>query len=298
MNKTDLNLPVCAVLELLPRALSREIEALAGGRVGGLSAIREIRVRGGGVSSAVISGGQLPLFYTVSEAELYAIASRLTDSSLFAHRDTLGRGYLTMPRGIRVGVCGRARAEGKSRTLSDISALVFRIPTGRCDFSRELYEAYEKATGGMLIYSPPGGGKTTALRSLATDIGRAGGVRVVVVDEREEFSREDFLRLGVDILSGYSRAEGIALAVRTLGAELIMVDELMGEECSEIEYSALSGVPVIATAHAGSFSEVLSKRELGELISRGVFSTFVGISERRGRYTIEVREELRGCLSI
>ena len=299
MVKTELNNTAAEVaLSVLPSGLRREICSIAEGRVGGLSSVREIRVRRGSASSLVFSKGQTPLVTRVCDGELYAILDRLTDSSLYAHRDTLSKGYVSMPRGVRVGVCGHARKEGERVTVSDVSSLIFRIPSQHCEISEQLYAAYREAVGGILIYSPPGGGKTTALRSLARDISRLEGRRIVVVDERSEIFCEDFSGLTVDVLCGYSRKEGIALAVRTLGAELIMVDELMGDECGEIEYSALSGVPVIATAHAGSLSELLSKRELCELISRGIFSTFIGISHSGGSYSLNVSGESYDCLSI
>ena len=299
MLKTNLCTPRAeVVLEVLPSSLSREIRSVAGGRVGGLSSVSEIRVRSGGICSLVFSEGQLPLQTRVGEGELYSILSRLTDSSLYAYRDTITHGFISMPRGVRVGVCGHARSEGGELTVSNVGSLIFRIPPDRVEIAEKLYSAYREARGGIIIYSPPGVGKTTALRSLAENISRRDGTRIVVVDERSEFCREDFSGLTVDIVSGYSRGAGISLAVRTLGAELIMVDELMGDECREIEYSALSGVPVIATAHAGSVSELFSKKELARLISVGIFSTFIGIFKNGGRYNVTVSGEGVDCLSI
>lgn len=285
-------------LSVLPAPLCREINALAEGRVGGISSLREIRVRSRGISTAQFASAELRLLTKVSEEELYKIVGRITDTSLYAHRDTIRRGYVSMGMGIRVGVCGHARYDGECPTVSDITSLVFRIPSGNCEISEQLYSAYKRASSGVLIYSPPGVGKTTALRSLAGNICRRDGIRIVVVDERSELVREDFENLPIDIVSGYSRREGIALAVRTLGAQLVMVDELMGDECAEIEYSLLSGIPVIATAHAGSLSELLSKRELARLVSLGAFSTFIGISRSGGRYSVDVSEDGDGCLSI
>lgn len=284
-------------LSVLPAPLVREIESLARARRGGLSSLSEIRIRARGASHLVFSSGQVRLLRHVTEGELYEILSKITDSSLFAHRDTISRGFVSMPRGVRVGVCGRARYDGGRAVVSEISSLVFRIPPPRCEIADELYSAYLSSKAGMLIFSPPGVGKTTALRFLARDVSRNSGKRIVVVDERCEFDSETYSELSVDILSGYSRAEGIALAVRSLGAELIMVDELMGDECAEIEYSLQSGIPIIATAHAGSLSELLSKRELAQLISRGVFSTFVGISRSGGGYNVKTFGESE-CLSI
>ena len=298
MNKTTLSEAIYSVLEILPPELVRKIKSVADGRVGGIADIKELRIRSGGASFAHFSSGAVKLCTHTSEQEVQKIIKRITRGSLYAFRDTITRGYIPMDSGIRVGVCGHARYDGGEITVSDISSLVFRIPGGRCDFAEELYLAYQRSVGGILIYSPPGIGKTTALRSLAGLISRRDGRRVVVVDERSEFDRREFDSSSVDVLSGYSRKEGIELALRTLSPEVIMVDELMGDECREVEYSFLSGIPVIATAHAGSLSELLSKRELAELISRGVFSTFVGIRREGGRYSVSVSEDTDGCLNI
>lgn len=297
MNKTLVSGAIFSALEVLPPELVRKIESVAKSRVGGITDIRELRIRSGGTSFAVFSSGTVRLG-SLDEGEMQKIIKRITKGSLYAFRDTIARGYIPMDFGIRVGVCGHARYDGGELTVSDISSLIFRIPGGKCEFTEQLYDAYIRTSGGILIYSPPGVGKTTALRTLAGMISRRLGRRVVVVDERSEFDRREFEDCSVDILSGYSRREGIELALRTLGAEVLMVDELMGDECREVEYSFLSGIPVIATAHAGSLSELLCKRELSELISKGVFSTFIGISRQAGRYSVTVSEDLSGCLNI
>ena len=297
MNKTLVAGAIFSVLEVLPPELVRKIESVAKSRVGGIGDIRELRIRSGGTSFAVFSSGAVRLG-SLDEGEMQKIIKRITKGSLYAFRDTIARGYIPMDFGIRVGVCGHARYDGGELTVSDISSLVFRIPGGKCECAEQLYDAYMHTSGGILIYSPPGVGKTTALRALCGMISRRLGRRVVVVDERSEFDRREFEDCSVDILSGYSRREGIELALRTLGAEVLMVDELMGDECREVEYSFLSGIPVIATAHAGSLSELLCKRELSELISKGVFSTFIGISRQGGRYSVTVSEDLSGCLNI
>ena len=298
MTNSVRNKAVFSVLEVLPASLARKIEAIAASRVGGLDDIREIRVKLGGVAYAVFSSCTLKIAYRTDASEMSGIIRRITDGALYAHRDTIARGYVSMRGGIRVGVCAHARYDCGEVGVSDISALVFRIPSTECEIAEQLYEAYCRTSGGILIYSPPGVGKTTALRSLALSVSRRDERRIVVVDERSEFDRSDFENSSVDILSGFSRKRGIELAVRSLSAEILMVDELMGDECREVEYSFLSGIPVIATAHAGSLCELLEKRELSELISKGIFSTFIGIERIGGRYSVNVAEDLEGCLSI
>ena len=126
---------------------------------------------------------------------------------------------------------------------------------------------------GALIYSPPGLGKTTALRSLITSLS-ALGKRVAVIDERCELSGA----YGADVLSGYRRTVGIELAIRTLNPEVIVIDEIGKDEADGVRRSLLCGVPVIATAHAGSRAEILAKPWLKEMIKDGAFDTLAGLS--------------------
>ncbi len=299
MNGTEVaSRAVRRVLGVLPPELARQIEAVGRNRVGGVDSVREIRIRCPGASFVIFPSGSVRLDSRLSDEQVARIIRKITDGSLYAHADTIKRGYISMGDGIRVGVGGVARYDGGEPTVSNISSLVFRIPVRECEISEQLYSAYLDSAGGILIYSPPGVGKTTALRSLAGSISRRSCRRVVVVDERAEFDPAEFESCSVDLLSGYSRGRGIEIAVRTMSPEILMVDELMGDECREVEYSFLSGIPVIATAHAGSLSELLEKRELSGLISKGVFSSFIGISRVGGKYTVSVSKELDGCLSI
>lgn len=280
---------VSRALSVLPRGMAREVGAVIASRRDGARSVREIIARRGGISRIVFEDGTVSVAYKLSGADMDYIIKRITESSLYAYRDTMLKGYLPLGDGIRVGVCGRRYSEGESAAISDLSALVFRIPSLRCDVSEELYGAYSSAGGGLLIYSLPSGGKTTALRALAMMIGERKRQHVVMVDERCE------LGVGVsgafvDVLRGYSRAEGIEIAIRTLSAEVIVVDELMGEEVRELKYAMMSGVPVIASTHAATFSEAYSKPGISELISLGVFKKVVGISKVGSKFTL-TREE-------
>jgi stage III sporulation protein AA len=229
----------------------------------------------------------LRLFSVLTEKEIEKIVERIFGGALYAHRDSIAEGYVSLPYGIRVGLCGRASYDGGRLVgVSDIRSLVFRIPTGGCAFSDELYDIFLGGVGsGMLIYSPPGVGKTTALRSLAYSAGR-GGLHVVVVDERGEFSPEDYHDSEVDILRGYRRREGIEIATRTMSADLIIIDELSGGESGQISEVSRCGIPLVASVHASSAEEVRIKPSLVPLISCGAFEMLVGISRRGDKYTL------------
>lgn len=279
------------VIEILPRRIAEEILRLASGRRGGVGEIREIRIRAGGVCSMLIGNESIRLYGRVDREETDQLLSRLTAGALYAFRDSIASGYLSLEGGVRVGLCGSAAYDGQDLVgISDMRSLLFRIPSGKCAFSDEIYGIFREGIGqGMLIYSPPGVGKTTALRSLALNI--AGGrepMRVAVVDERCEFDAENYSGCEVDILRGYKRREGIEIATRTLSPDLIMIDEIGADDAEALLGVVRCGIPLIATAHGGDFNEIMAKPALRRLFDCEVFSVLVGISRRDGEYELRV----------
>lgn len=278
------------VIELLPTAISREITRVVSSRRGGISGIREIRIRCEGLSTVKTEWEDIGLLQRVGREECRLLVSRLIGGALYAHRDSIASGYLSLEGGVRVGVCGSAAYDGGRLVgINDIRTLLFRIPTGKCAFSRELFSVYKQGIGnGMLIYSAPGVGKTTALRSLAKSVGELSSCSVAVVDERCEFSAEDYSACRVDILRGYRRREGIEIATRTLSCGLLMVDELGADDGEAILNTLRCGVPLVATAHANSLEELMAKPSLKGLLECSAFSVFVGISAADGVYKLKV----------
>ena len=233
---------------------------------------------------------KIPLFSTLKRNEAEALVNLLCEGAMYAHRDTLASGYVTMRGGVRVGICGFARYEGGRLVgVSEMRSLVFRIPGGDCEIADELFSAFSEVRRGMLIYSPPGIGKTTALRSLAASVGGGSNPRrVCVVDERCEFCDEDYADCEVDILKGYSRREGIEIATRTMSAEVIMIDEIGADDAESIKDVLRCGIPIVATAHAADYEEIKSKPGIASLISSGAFDVFVGISSCDSGYKLSV----------
>ena len=277
------NEAVRTALSAMPARIAGEIERLAVGRAMELSGIREIRLRRDGSGAMLYENGFVPLS-RVSRDEISEMMERLCDGCIFAHRDTISYGYISMGHGVRVGVVGRCKYEGGELIgVSDISGLVFRLPTGRCEFGEELFELYRRhSPHGMMIYSPPGVGKTTALKYLAGRLGSGdGATSVVVVDERGEFLCEDYAHSRVDILRGYRKRLGIEIAVRTLSAGLVIADELGADDVASIVEVMRFGVPFIASAHASSIEEMLKKPSMQPLYEAGAVDMLVGI-ERVG----------------
>ena len=273
------------ILEYLPFSVSREIRRMLSSRVGGLHSLGEIRLCIGRGSSVKSHGERLFLRIVVDDADMRTTVNKLCDGAVYAHRDTLADGFISIDGGVRVGVCGNARYESDRLVgVTDISSLVFRIPCAECNFTDKLYSAFLDAERGMLIYAPPGGGKTTALRALVSAISTGKESKTVaVVDERCEFFLNDCYDSGVHLLRGYKRGIGIEIALRTLSPDVIAVDEIGARaECEQMLDSLNSGVPIIATAHAKSLEELGKRGTLAPFFDRGIFDVFVGIFNTDG----------------
>ena len=279
------------ITNILPQGIAFEIDRLCISRAKGSAEISEIRLRAYGRSSVILLGERVFLSSRPSLEDMRRTVAQICGGALFAHRSSISEGYVTLDGGVRVGIVGQARYErGELIGVSDVTSLVFRIPTGKCLFSERLLEEFVSAERGMLIYSRAGVGKTTALRALAGMIGRIDGENVAVIDERGEFIPEDYLDSSVDLLKGYKRARGIEIALRTLSPSVIVIDELGGAEeiLSMLDFMN-SGVRILATAHAGSYGELCRRQSLSLLFERGIFDRTVGISVSSGERSLDIR---------
>jgi len=302
MSLSDEYKKIESVLMHLPRAINEEIRRIVRTRSG----LLEIRLRRYGLSELIFGTGRVGLGSRLSGDDMDRILASLTEGSLYAHRGSIAEGFITLRGGIRVAVVGVARYEGSALVgVSDVSSLNLRMQ--REPFRiKEVEEAFQLAKRGLLVFSPPGVGKTTALRALVLGIGVGAGRKTVsVIDERREFPPESFPSASVDIYSGYSRVKGIEAALRASSPEVIVVDEITsgdeapevivvdeisgGREAELISEHLLSGVKIAASAHVGSFEELKDKPSLKPFFNIGAFDVALGIERRGSEYFYEVR---------
>lgn len=268
---------------LLPYRLTEEI------RVSGCRLIEEIRLRRGRCASLTADGKNIILDTVISAQEMDGIVTGLCGGSLYAHSETIAQGYIILPGGVRAGICGRAAVEnGRIIGVSETSAVVLRIPHRAPMAGAEAAELMRGMgmTRGVLIYSPPGEGKTTVLRGAAATLASGDNpLRVAVVDTRGELSYTlDPARMTVDILSSYPRREGISIAARTLCAQVIVCDEIGdAEEAGAIVSAHNCGVPLLASAHAATLTELMKKPGIALLHKSRCFGAYAGLSRRPGR---------------
>lgn len=270
-------------------------------------ALEEIRIRANGPLQLVY-GGRDRLIYApggrpaASGADCAAMVARMCEHSIYAWEEELRMGFLTLPGGCRVGLSGRGvMAEGIFSHIADVNALNIRIARAREGAADRLLPWLLGQNGRVLstlLFSPPGCGKTTLLRDVARQLsyGLAPAMshRVLVVDERMELSGSArgaaFHDLGprTDVLTGLKKTAAIPMALRTLSPEVIVTDELGGErEADAVREAAFCGVSTIASAHAGSLSDLRARRAITELLRDGAFARLVLIGRSGGVGSVE-----------
>ena len=187
-------------------------------------------------------------------------------------------------------MCGQARYEGNTLVgVCGVSSLLIRLGTAECAFTDKLAEAFFASERGLLIFAPPCGGKTTALRALVKHLAERGAGRISLIDERGEIDCEQFLSLDVDVFSGYRRADGMRIALRVMSPEIIALDEIgTVRESEQISESLLSGVKFIATAHAKSLEELKKRRNLTPFFELGVFDMYAKIVKSERGFECEI----------
>ena len=259
--------------------------------------IKEIRFRNG---SAVTLNGRNCFYYLTEsgklttvycdnllksdEKDLYEVVFMLARRSLHTYQDMIAKGFLPLKGGCKAGIGGRAVVKnGSVYSVSSFNSVNIRVSREFYGCSSELIKAVGDCRS-YLIIGQPLSGKTTLLRDLCRYYSSKESInplKTVVIDERDEIASLSFgcgayIGEHTDVLTLYPKSIGTEIAVRTLSPDIIVLDEIGGDEESRVLLSAMnSGVDFIATAHGSSFEDVMRRPNIKTLINAGVFKKAV-----------------------
>lgn len=246
--------------------------------------LNEIRLRPEKCPYFIYSDKRLVHGAVVDRKRFDAVLLALCGGNLYKHESTLPSGFFNDILGGRCGIgCSVSYIENNIR-VAEITSLNIRVPRFIIGVGKELFEYWEGQgfSGGIIIFGLPGAGKTTYIRSFAGLLCECA-LNVCVVDERREFSSGDYSeRANIDILSGYKKWHGIEIALRTMSADVIICDEMgLSDRDEQLADLALSGVPLIATAHASSRDQLMKKSWFVNAVYSNVFTHYAHIENKK-----------------
>ncbi len=279
-------------LSVLPPELCAGLRALPAQE---RTALQEIRLRCGHLASCLIAGREriIPCGtrgYYVEPACLEAIVNRATGYSRYASGEQLRQGFLTLPGGHRLGLCGQAvYGDGGVRSLRELTSVNLRIAGRHRDSGRQACDYIKRHPASTLIAGPPGCGKTSLLRELIRAVSDGMDMRVGVADERFELAAchgglpgFDLGRL-TDVLSGARKHEAIYMLLRTMNPDWIAVDEITEErDVDALLRSSFCGVRILATAHVFSRADLTARPLYARMCSLGLFENLILMDKRHG----------------
>ena len=253
-------------------------------RVGLVNTVEEVRIRTNSPLLLEANGKRYSLCVVNREDVEYTL-NVITRGSMYVINDYIKQGYVTYSGGIRVGLCGEVVYSGREiLTIKEINSVVIRVPHNKYGVAEDLVNIIRDDCGrykNVLICSPPYSGKTTMLRELARKTS-IDGQNVVIVDEKNEISAtsqgDNYLDVGISsVIVGAKRKDGIEMAVRNLSPDILVTDEIYGEEdYKSIERCIKSGVTVFTSKHSYNVCEYdlelfdyiveLSRQPVGKIV--------------------------------
>ena len=246
--------------------------------------LQEIRIRVDKPIILKLREKDIILQYNILQTEILQIVERLCENSIYAYKNQICEGFITIKGGHRVGLTGSCVIEnGKITNIKYISSLNIRIAREVKNCStrilREIIDIENKTIYNSIIVAPPGRGKTTILRDIIRRL--SDGIEEInfrgktcgVVDERGEIAAmfkgtpQNDVGIRTDIIENVSKNKGIHMLIRTMAPEIIACDEIGSKEDVEaIHYALYSGVKGIFTMHGKNVEDIKNNKQIYELI--------------------------------
>lgn len=269
---------------LCPRLTPRVAAALEALGEEEAASLCEIRARVGEPIEWTFLHGARRAPPVIDKKEMEALLAALSGYALYACEKQMAGGYIPLPGGHRVGVCGRLiDGDGGRARMSEIGSVCVRVarrvPGASAAFRAQLTDGRGRARR-VLLLGPPGCGKTTALRDAALYLAQERGLHVAVADERQElFGGEPAGR--VDVLLGADKARGMRLLLRAMAPQVLVTDEVGSpSDVGALLDAARCGVGLLASAHAGGMEDAMRRPALRALFEAGAFERYVLLDAR------------------
>ena len=246
--------------------------------------LQEIRIRSDKPIILKMRFKDYVIDYRVEQSEVLRTLEKLCENSIYAYKNQLCEGFLTVKGGHRIGVTGTVVIENqKVININYINSLNFRIARQviGCsnDIIGQILDIKNKTIYNTLLVSPPGKGKTTMLRDVIRNISNGiaelkfNGLTCGVVDERGEIAAayrgipQNDVGIRTDVIGNIDKEKGMKMLLRSMAPQVIACDEIGSDKDIEaIKQILISGVKGIFAMHASNMEDVQRNQKVNELI--------------------------------
>lgn len=225
------------------------------------------------------------------------LVNQLSEFSLYRMENELRDGYITIEGGHRVGIAGKVNTRGGTvKAIQNITFFNIRIAKQRIGIAEPLMpHLFQRNYLNTLIIGPPQSGKTTLIRDMVRMVSTGWNIhnprKVAVIDERSEIGAaingipQHDLGLRTDVMDACPKAEGMMMMIRSMSPEVLVVDEIGGQQDFDALFEAIySGVTIFCSVHGQSLADLKEHPLSNNLFENGIFSRYIVLDKRTGSY--------------